>query len=323
MLKKRLKIGLTLVALPAAFCVGWYAVGRLTSPRRAIRVRSLPASEPVADAQAPSELRIATYNIAHGRGLDAGNWRGGGTDARVARLRDIARVLKEARADIVVLNEVDFRAAWSGNVNQAELIAREAGFPYRVEQRNFEIALPFFTLSWGNALLSRFPVADARVVDYPGYSPWETIPAGKKRGALCTLKLSAGREVRVLAVHLEHRREDVRVASARVIEAIREESAIPLVCAGDFNSAPVGYPLAGRDSSGQSALSLLLDGGGFQTLPDGAPGADDFTFPSTRPDRVIDWVLLPADWRVVWKQVLPVQHSDHRPVVVTALGGGP
>ena len=48
-------------------------------------------------------------------------------------------------------------------------------------------------------------------------------------------------------------------------------------------------------------------------------GDDDFTFPSTRPDRVIDWVLVPADWRIASKRVVPVQHSDHRPVVVTVL----
>jgi hypothetical protein len=85
-LKKKLKTALMLVALLAAFCVGWYAVGRLTSPWRAIRVRSLAASETATDAHAPAELRIATYNIAHGRGLAASNWRGGGTDARLARL---------------------------------------------------------------------------------------------------------------------------------------------------------------------------------------------------------------------------------------------
>lgn len=317
--RKRLKRILLVAALLPAFCVGWYIVGRLTSPWRAIRVRSLPPAEMAGKVHAPAELRIAAYNIAHGRGLAASNWDGGDRDTRLARLRDIARLLKEARPDIVVLNEVDFRAVWSGHVNQAEFIAREAGFPHWVEQRNFELAFPFVSLSWGNAVLSRFPITDARVVDYPGYSAWEAVLAGKKRGALCTVEFSAGEEVRLLAVHLEHRSEATRVASARVIQRVRGESRLPLICAGDFNSSPVGYPLAGRDDSGQSALSLLLEGGGFNTLPKGSPGADDFTFPSVAPDRVIDWVLVPADWRIVSKYVLPVGHSDHTPVVVTVV----
>ena len=39
------------------------------------------------------------------------------------------------------------------------------------------------------------------------------------------------------------------------------------------------------------------------------------TFPSTAPDRVIDWILVPPAWRIREQQVLDVQLSDHRPVV--------
>jgi hypothetical protein len=69
---------------------------------------------------------IATFNIAHGRGLARRSWLGGGRNERRKRLYDIAEVL--APADVAVLNEVDFSVWWSFGVNQAQEIMRHAGF---------------------------------------------------------------------------------------------------------------------------------------------------------------------------------------------------
>jgi len=315
--KKTAKTLARAVAVLLVLCLVWYVIGRLTSGRRALSIRDLGEGAPAEQLADGAQLRIGTYNVAHGRGLAFSTFAGGEPAVRVARLREIGRLLKDARLDIVVLNEVDFRAPWSGHLNQAEFVAREAGLPHLLEQRNFEVCLPFYRASLGNAVLSRFPITGALPVAYPTYSTWENVLAGKKSGAVCTIELPEGRTIRLMPVHLEYRSESVCVESARLIEDVRRESDLPLVCAGDFNSTPVDFPHAHTDKDGQSAVSLLLDGGGFHSTPKGPPGPRDFTFRATEPDRVIDWILVPPTWRITSRRVPAVMHSDHLPVIMT------
>ena len=302
-------------ALVFVIVLGRYLVSRIASPWNATRLRTLePVSETQA-AQAVQELRIGTFNIAHGRGTAASNWGGGDRATRLARLREIARLLRDQRLDVAVLNEVDFSSVWSGHVNQAEFIARAAGFPFWVEQRNFDATIPFCSVQFGNAVLSLHPLSDVELVDLPAYSQFESALAGKKKAVLCTLKISADTSVRLLAVHLEHRTERVRVQSARLIDRICRESELPVIVAGDLNSSPLEYPLVEVDDSGESAVALLLQQGGFAARLDARPGPDEFTFHSLRPDRVIDWILVKEPWKIVSKKVPPAELSDHRPVI--------
>ncbi len=305
-----------------AFLAVWYAIGRMTSPLRAARSFG-PEGAPSAAPAATDRLRIGTYNIAHGRGLADSNWAGRDRQASAERLRAIAGLLAEQRLDVVVLNEADFGSTWSRGVNQAEAIAREAGFPWRAEGRNIDVGMPFMALRFGNAVLSRFPIVEARAVDYPARSGFEAAAAGKKRGLLCTLELPGGRRVRLLAVHLEHRDEPVRIASAAVIAGLAAEPGPPLIAAGDFNSMPEGWPRASRGAGGRTAISALLADGRFSTALDTPPGEADFTFSSDRPRMVIDWILAPPGHRITRQRALDSQLSDHRPVVAEIALPGP
>jgi len=301
----------------ALVVVGCYVLSRLMSPWEAVRVCRSDAPARTKSAGQPPKLRIAAYNIAHGRGTAASNFDGGNRDTRRARLEAIGRLLSQSDLDVVVLNEVDFSSFWSGNVNQARVLADAAGFPYWVEQRNLDLTLPFLRLRFGNAVLSRHPISRAKLVDYPGLVWWEAVLAGKKKGVVCTVDLPSGSAVRVLAVHLEHRSESVRVAGAEVIERLRRDAGPPLIAAGDFNSTRLGFPHCPTDARGRSALSLLADGGGFDTLPDRKPRPAELTFPSINPRSTIDWILVPRAWRLECCEALPVALSDHRPVVAT------
>jgi endonuclease/exonuclease/phosphatase family metal-dependent hydrolase len=42
---------------------------------------------------------------------------------------------------------------------------------------------------------------------------------------------------------------------------------------------------------------------------------EDFTFRADRPDRAIDWVLVPAGWTLSEHRPVDATLSDHRPVV--------
>jgi endonuclease/exonuclease/phosphatase family metal-dependent hydrolase len=263
-------------------------------------------------------LRIGTYNIAHGRG--PGPYKHSrellAKEDVLERLKQIAQLLSEERLDIVVLNEVDFDSLWSSHLNQAEFIAGEAGFFFWAEQRNIDMAVPFARIRYGNAILSRYPLLTARRLPFVGHSALETIFIGKKQGLLCTVKLSETYRIQVLAVHLEHRRESTRLRAAEMIEEVRKRSSLPLIAAGDFNSAPVGFPHATPESGGQTAVSWLLARGAYQTRPIGEPCQEDSTFWSRKPCAVIDWILVPAGWKIISKTTINRLLSDHIAVVM-------
>lgn len=300
-----LVLGLAVLILP-------YVFSRMASPWREVAIHSV---DDVGQNELPkSELRIASYNIAHGRGIAESNWDGGNRVERAARLDAIADLLREIDADIVVLNEVDFDASWSDSVNQARYLAKKAGYSYWVEQRNMDFRILHRTWRFGNAVLSKYPIVDARAVELPSYSTWETVFAGKKRGIDCDIDVGH-QKIRILGVHLSHRSESVRVDSARLLGEIAAASDVPTIIAGDLNSTPVGFPESVSDADGNNAIGALDGLGVFQRSPTAAPVKDrSLTFHAVKPTCVIDWILIPRDWHFVKYTVEASRLSDHRPV---------
>lgn len=293
-----------------------FALSRAMSPLRRVVVHEIAGVDRSEDAATGATLRLAAYNIAHGRGLADSNWDTGPPSERISRLDDIARLLRTIDADIVVLNEVDFDCSWSRSVNQALYLAEHAGYRFRAEQRNLDVRFAFWTWRFGNAILSKYPITRAQVVDLPGYSRWETLVAGKKKGLMCEIQW-ADQPVRVIGAHLSHRSESLRVQSVSdIVDLMAEQQGIPTILAGDLNSTPSGYPHSKQDVTGANAIDLLDRSAFFRRSPDGAHTTDaSFTFPAVRPDRVIDWIMIPPAWQFVEYDVDPSQHSDHRAVL--------
>ncbi len=227
-----------------------------------IETAQIDAPKPASDGGLNSTLRIVAYNIAHGRGATDSNLTERGSE-KSARISRIAQFLTEIKADVVVLNEVDFDSTWSGGQNQAEAIAREAGFRYRVEQRNMDFRLIYGSWKSGNAILSKYPISDTELVEYPAFKSWEPWICSAKCGCVCTIRFD-GRAIRVVAVHTEVRSESVRVGSVREIARLARASDIPLIAAGDFNSTPAGFPnhrtTPGRRIPGRRSLGSRSNG---------------------------------------------------------------
>ena len=295
--------------------LGWSLLNRALSPWRAVRLRKLELM-PVPPSTLAGRLRLGTYNIVHGRGMPPDRRFRVGKESLLTRLNEIAQMLQDAHLDLVVLNEVDFDSVRSHGLNQAEYLARAAGFPFWAEQINVDMALPWARMRYGNALLSRYPILTARRLALVGHSAWETALIGKKQGLLCSIQLEEAHVIGIMAVHLEHRREDRRLQAAKIMDEVRLASSLPLILAGDFNSTPLHYPQATPDNQGQTALSWLLGRGAYQTWPTGPPRREDLTFPSHEPQIVIDWILIPRDWRIISKEVRGGQLSDHLAVVM-------
>ncbi len=290
----------------------WYAIFRFISSSHVIHSYQLPVMQSDTVHLNEKTLKIGSFNIAHGRGgkKGASNRQSRSKEDLLQHLDNIAMQIKDAELDIIVLNEVDFSAAWSFHVNQASHIAEQAGYPYLVEQRNMDVTFPFYEYKFGNAILSRHPVVESEFLEFTPYSIWEAQLVGNHNGMLSMLQTPLG-QIGVIAIHLEYRSEEIRVDAARQINNLAKASKLPIVAAGDFNSTPIAFSGARVTSSGLNALSCLLGEGGFQASPNIKNVASYFTFPSEQPAIKIDWVLETGTLEFIKGDVHRSDLSDH------------
>jgi len=338
------------VSLATAVCVfvvAWWALGRVASPARRLTVRhssepgalhrvqphpsETPAGEalpdPVGGSPRPvgdsarlhplqDTLRVLAWNIAHGRGdVRQGwtnNWRGGTEEERRDRMNRIAEVIRQTGAQVVVLNEVDFDAHWSHGMNQAAFLARTAGFPTWVEQRNYDLSLPFLGWAFGNALLTSLPLKGAEWVAIPPHSRLEAAVLGAKQASVTRLELS-GRCLGVVPVHLEVRSRSTRLKAVRAFRDLRVRETCPVILAGDFNSAPSGWPAAPDGT----VLDSLLDLGWESPRALSEPDSQQWTFPTPDLRDARDWILVEPPLRVLRARIIDEARtlSDHAPVL--------
>src|SRR5579863_8460760 len=109
-------------------------------------------------------LRIVTYNVHKCIG---------GLDRRYDPARVVA-TLAHHQPDIVLLQEVDAFAARSNHDRQVDVLGEKLGFSHRVYFGNVKVRGGGEN---GNAVLSWFPILDARNMDL-------TIPPKKRRGVV-------------------------------------------------------------------------------------------------------------------------------------------
>ena len=231
------------------------------------------------DRPAKRTLRVLTYNIHHGRGVD------GKVD-----LPRLAKVIADVEPDLVALQEVDHKTRRTGGVDQTGELAKLTGL-----HGKFGKAIDFEGGEYGQAILSRFPLGDLNVHTLPGEPEREQriaaaadIPLGDK-----------GPNIVFATTHLHHQNEDFRQKQAAKINELFGKEVRPVILAGDLNATPDSKPLA------ILAKNWRWAHGGKPLL----------TFPVGKPARQIDFVLYRTGdkVRVVNVKVLDeAVASDHR-----------
>jgi endonuclease/exonuclease/phosphatase family metal-dependent hydrolase len=249
-------------------------------------------------------MRVATFNILHGRTL------GDGVDPQ--RLRDCVRRLDP---DVLALQEVDFEQPRS---DRADLTAAAAEAMGAVEHR-FVAAISGTpgatwmaatgheqpgTAAYGIALLSRFPVASWQVVRlpripmrFPMYLPGPkrvmVVNEEPRAAVIAQLHTPRGR-LTVANTHLSFVPGWNRRQLRRLIHDLRGFPG-PRLLMGDLNMKPPTV----RRWSGMRTLALAA------------------TFPADTPNRQLDHILTDDDRLrsgATEAELMPI--SDHRPLVV-------
>jgi len=273
--------------------------------------RRLPIDQAVG-AGATGAVRLLTLNVAHGRKL-ATHQALLSPDTVRRNLEEIAFLLRESSADVVALQEADGPSAWSGNFDHVETLTRlcEHTCCFRGNHNAFNLGRA--ALASGTALISRFPLQSTHSVRF-GTSWRDT-----KGFVLASVPVPAwdGRELDIVSLHLEPfnpviRRQQVR----QLVDTLGERGhgerghgeraparRRPLVVLGDFNCS-------WSDEARQ--LRPLARELGLRAYQ---PHRRAPTYPSRRPWRRLDWILVSNDLDFAAYRTLPNPVSDHLGVV--------
>ena len=239
-------------------------------------------------------LRVATLNIAHGRGTSL-NQLLIGRDRIAANLDRAGRLLAGFELDVLALQELDASSRWSGYFDHGERLVASAGFNCSIKAVHAE--------SWfyrfGTGLLSRARLEDANMRSFEPTPP--TTTKGLVAGTLRWRQGDRGDAVRVVSVHLDFSRKAARLRQLEAIIAAIENSPVPLIVMGDFNE---------DWSSDDSVVRQLVDDAGLVAY---RPQAEDL---ATYKDKRLDWILISRDLQFQDYRVIPDPVSDHR--LVTA-----
>ncbi|WP_193726877.1 endonuclease/exonuclease/phosphatase family protein [Paenibacillus guangzhouensis] len=228
--------------------------------------------------QSSVRLRVLTYNIHHGEGMDG-----------VVDLERIAKVMKSLQPDIIALQEVDKCVPRSDDVDQTAELARLMGMT-----GVFGHAIDLMDGEYGVAILTRFTIISAQKTNLPN------MEHGEQRIVL-TAKLDVGSHVPPVtfsAAHLEWNPKEIQAAQAEVILKLHGQDS-PYILAGDLNAVP-----------SSDTMKRLTE-----AWTDATANITDWTNPE---DGKIDYIMVGTknQWHVEEAFLLREDvASDHRPVL--------
>lgn len=171
----------------------------------------------------PPRLRVLTYNIHHGRGMDG-----------VFDYERLARIINDLQPDLVALQEVDRGVRRSHQVDQPAVLSELTSL-----HAAFGNALYYQGGEYGEAILSRFPLDEVRAHHlpfHPGLEPRTALAARVRPGEGLPELLFVG-------THLCHQREETRTEQTTRLNTLFAEADLPVILAGDLNARPGSAPM--------------------------------------------------------------------------------
>lgn len=245
---------------------------------RAVTLLSLAFSCLLHAAETSPPVKVLSWNLHHGAGLD------GKID-----LTRIADFIKKQEADMIVLQEVDNRCKRSGDIDQAAELAKLTGL-----HGSFGAAMPYDGGQYGLAILSKHPIGKTEVIRLPG--------TGEPRiGFVAEIQHPAG-AITLVSTHFHHRNGEDRIAQAKELLTALEKIPGPIIIGGDLNDVP-----------GSPALASFKEP--WVHVKKRNPAA---TCPADHPKTEIDHFIVRGLQPVKEAEVLEEAiSSDHRPIITT------
>jgi endonuclease/exonuclease/phosphatase family metal-dependent hydrolase len=233
----------------------------------------------------PTIIRVMSYNIHHARGLDD----------RVDPQR-IAKVIMDASADIVALQEVDRGVKRTNRLDLPKEISQAAGMLHA-----FAKNIPFQGGEYGNAILSKFPMHTVKNLHY------QMLRDGEQRGLLQAVISVKGNNIVFMSTHLDYRKlNNERMSNVTEIQSeIESYGDAPVILCGDFNDFP------------ESAVHIALKRFLIDTWEVCGTG-NGYTYSSKTPKSRIDYCFISKNstLKPVKATVIQSNASDHNPLVV-------
>ena len=247
------------------------------------------------------KLMVMTYNIAGGRDY--------ATYPEKPKYSPSAcgEVVKKYQPDVCGLNEVDFGLPRSNKDDLAKVVANVAGEDYT---SFFAKAVHWEPGDYGNAIVSKYPIVDAKVFNIEDPQDRREKNYYEPRCILRATIDFPGLRTNVYVTHFGLPRSEKTAAMATLFSLLKDETG-PCILMGDFNLMP-------EDPYIQAITKVLTDTFDFSSE------RDMITFPSrnvipcdTKADGCkIDYIFVSEHFKVN-KVASPVEiASDHKPYYV-------
>ena len=236
----------------------------------------------------PRTVKFASYNILH-------NQRG---------VTQVIAELKKLDPDVLCLQEVESAEV----VPMAEALDMQRNYHPHAYQKSVNLAGR--KASWGNAILSKFPMYEADAIPNPGggtFGVWAVIVVDGHKFLVANVHLSATWNAN--PVHIKQSGEFRYKEITNLIGAWQQRGSPPILTTGDLNQIPLGnnyYEMTHHWTDALDALGetgATFDGGLLQTR--------------------IDYFLLSKEWKPLSGGVIRTKASDHRPIWLEARAADP
>ena len=227
-------------------------------------------------------LKITTYNIRHGLGVD-----------NVFNFQRVKETIQKINPDILILNEVDQGNARSGDVYQAKEIAALMGMEYYFYATEGKT-------NYGIAVLSKYPVIKAEGFNLPQPRFMKAV----QRGCINMIVNVCGKELSIYGAHFGLGGFQEVQKELEEIYKRYQNNPITSVIGGDFNLewAPLRSAVPQMFKSDFKSSNHSI-------------GKDLYTIPADSPGPQIDFLLVTNDVIVKDTYTYDSRASDHLPVI--------
>ncbi len=231
-------------------------------------------------------MRVMTFNIQH-----ALNYK-----KQVIDIDLFVRAIKKHNADFCCLNEVRGEGPLKGYTDQTNAIGDGLGF-YRYFGEAIKVGN---TSPYGNAITGRYPFKSAETIAIPITLDRSEDSNYEPRCIIKAVTDLDGSEICFLVCHMGLSNAERKNAVETICKII-DETDIPIILAGDFNTHP-------QDAVLKPLYDRLSDAN------EKAEAQNTFTFPSDKPAIKIDYIFY-RGLNCTYSQVIDEIFSDHLPIV--------